>query len=343
MTQPANMGKDADGYRITFNRLLQHPVSKVWDALVNPKKLALWFMKTELDPVPGGRMTMHFGDAADTVSYGRIVRIEPEKYLEYVWENEDGPDELAVWELFPEENSQCRLHFTYSRLAEGYAVSVSAGWHQMLDLLADVLDQKTAPAVQVHDGQATEEGKMLQKHYATIWNTRFRDFELSKQYGTFIASGDRYDIRFERTFAHPSPRVWLAITDPEIMEQWLGGPCEMDLRPGGQVKIGLLMTTVTGRITQLIPGKLIEYTFGEAGNRLRWEVLPEGEQQCKLTFTETAVDRSHLEGATPGWHGYLDFLSFVLEGKPRPSFPLEAWDVLSAEIGTVYNSEISKL
>ncbi len=337
------MGKDADGYRITFDRLLQHPASKVWDALINPEKLALWFMKTELDLVPGGRMTMHFGDAADTVSYGRIVRFEPEKYLEYVWENEDGPDELAVWELFPEGTSQCRLRFTYSRLAEGYAVSVSAGWHQMLDLLVDTLDQKTEPSVQVHDGEATAEGKALQKHYAAMWNARFRDFELSEHYGTFRASGDHFDIRFERILAHPASAVWRAITDPKVMQQWLGGPCEMDLREGGRVKIGLLMTTVEGRITQLIPEKLIEYTFGESGNHLRWEILPGDGQQCRLIFIETAVDRSHLAGATPGWHGYLDFLAFVLDGKPAPSFPLEAWDEVSAGISTVYQSEISKL
>ncbi|WP_353719193.1 SRPBCC family protein [Dyadobacter sp. 676] len=169
-TQHGRLGKDELGYHIVFERLLKHSAAKVWDALINPEKLAVWFMKTELDPVPGGRMTMHFGDAENTLSYGRIVRIEPEKYLEYVWENEDGPDELAVWELFPGGGEQTLLRFTYSRVSETYAVSVSAGWHQMLDLLADILDEKVEPAVQLHDGVQSEAGKTLEKHYKAAFD-----------------------------------------------------------------------------------------------------------------------------------------------------------------------------
>lgn len=170
ITQHGQLGKDEHGYRIVFERMLRHPVAKVWDALINPEKLAVWFMKTELDPVPGGRMTMHFGDTDDTLSYGRIVRIEPEKYLEYFWENEDGPDELAVWELFEQDGPQTLLRFTYSRISETYSASVSAGWHQMLDLLADILDEKVEPTVQLHDGEQSEEGKELAKHYKAAFD-----------------------------------------------------------------------------------------------------------------------------------------------------------------------------
>jgi uncharacterized protein YndB with AHSA1/START domain len=170
ITQHGQLGKDEHGYRIVFERVFRHPVSKVWDALINPEKLAVWFMRTELDPRPGGRMTMHFGDAEDTRSYGRIIRIEPEKYLEYVWENDGGPDELAVWELFPENDKQTLLRFTYSRVSDTYAASVAAGWHQMLDLLADILDEKVKPAIQVHDGEQSEEGKMLEKHYKAAFD-----------------------------------------------------------------------------------------------------------------------------------------------------------------------------
>ena len=170
ITQHGRISKDELGYRIVFERILKHSVSKVWDALINPEKLAVWFMKTELDPIPGGRMTMHFGDADDTLSHGRIVRIEPEKLLEYVWENDEGPDELAVWELFVKDDTQTLLRFTYSQVSETNAASVSAGWHQMLDLLADVLDKKVEPAVQLHDGEQSEEGKALEEHYKAAIN-----------------------------------------------------------------------------------------------------------------------------------------------------------------------------
>ena len=170
ITEHGRVSKDKDGYRIVFERALKHPVSKVWDALINPEKLAVWFMKTDLDPVPGGSMVMHFGDKDNTLSYGRIIRIEPEKYLEYLWLNDDGADERAVWELFP-EGERTLLRFTYSQVSKDFAASVSAGWHQMLNLLTDVLNEKIELVVQLHDGEQTEEGKALETHYKAAIDT----------------------------------------------------------------------------------------------------------------------------------------------------------------------------
>lgn len=43
------------------------------------------------------------------------------------------------------------------------------------------------------------------------------------------------DIILRRDFTHPPTRVWRALTDPELIPQWLGEMkrCEMDARPGG--------------------------------------------------------------------------------------------------------------
>jgi uncharacterized protein YndB with AHSA1/START domain len=46
------------------------------------------------------------------------------------------------------------------------------------------------------------------------------------------------DIIVRRDFTHPPARVWRALTEPALIQQWLGEMkrCEMDLRPGGSFR-----------------------------------------------------------------------------------------------------------
>jgi uncharacterized protein YndB with AHSA1/START domain len=50
-----------------------------------------------------------------------------------------------------------------------------------------------------------------------------------------LALDGETDIIIRRDFTHPPARVWRALTEPALIQQWLGGMkrCEMDLRPGG--------------------------------------------------------------------------------------------------------------
>jgi uncharacterized protein YndB with AHSA1/START domain len=43
------------------------------------------------------------------------------------------------------------------------------------------------------------------------------------------------DVVVRRDFSHPPARVWRALTEPALIQQWLGEMkrCEVDLRPGG--------------------------------------------------------------------------------------------------------------
>jgi hypothetical protein len=91
--------------------------------------------------------------------------------FEYIWENNDGPDELATSELFREGPKACRLVMTYSKFSDQYVKTVPAGWgwHVLLDQLADVLNGRTVsfPESEV----ATEEQKKFQAEYAKILKT----------------------------------------------------------------------------------------------------------------------------------------------------------------------------
>jgi uncharacterized protein YndB with AHSA1/START domain len=163
--------KDGDGYLVRFERHLPYDVNAVWDAITNPSKMSVWFTDIEMDFVVGGKMIIRFRDNDRTESYGRIKRIEPGKLFEYTWENEDGPDELATWELFPEGSAACRLVMTYRRHFDQFAKSVPAGWHVLLDQLGEMLRGRNEP-YPFGDGE-TEEGKAMKLVYTDLWNKTF--------------------------------------------------------------------------------------------------------------------------------------------------------------------------
>lgn len=154
--QPGTLRREQDGFAVTFERYFPYDTMTVWDAITHPDKLALWFFPVTPDLRPGGKMEIRFPDG--TPSYCTITQVEPGRLFEFIWESMDeGPDELARWELFPEGDSGCKLVLNYTRLIDRYAISVPTGWHNMLDHLEEVLQgrrQKICP-MQCPDGMVT--------------------------------------------------------------------------------------------------------------------------------------------------------------------------------------------
>jgi uncharacterized protein YndB with AHSA1/START domain len=332
--------KDPVGYTIRFEREFNYPVSAVWDAITNPDKLAVWFTDVKMELEPGAKMEIRFRDENNTLTYGRVSRVIPGKLFEYFWENDDGPDELALWELEEIAPKKCKLILTYSRLGNEYAVKASAGWHTMLDHLAATLDGRMNPFP--FDGGDSEAEKALVDEYAQIWAQRFSPLQLSDQYGTFLQKGDKYDIVFDRVLAHPVSKVWKAITDPAELNKWLcsnrkTSSTSIDLRVGGKVCIQLMMAVIEGTITNLKEEALLQYQL-EEDNALRWELFEEGEDHCRLRFTEVNASGEYLPGMTTGWHGYFDFLAMVLDNKEVPGFPIDAWEPMTRSTLEKYTS-----
>lgn len=159
-TQPlGKVSKEHDGYMVRYERVYNHSIARVWDAITNPEKMAIWFMDIEMDLEPGAKMTLTFGDEAHTKSYGKVLTVEPPKLFEFLWLNDDGPDEHARWELIEEAPETTRLIFIYSRVDEKYVSGVPAGWHIMLNHLEEVLDGRTEP-YPFSDGTGEEENRM---------------------------------------------------------------------------------------------------------------------------------------------------------------------------------------
>jgi uncharacterized protein YndB with AHSA1/START domain len=138
---------------VRLERRLDHPIDRVWSALVDRDELAKWFPEVKLEPRVGGRFEIQFGNCEGSDCDGSsVVRGEIEHF--------DPPYLLHCgtmrWELEPEGNA-CVLRFSDivsvdpSRGDNATARSVLGGWHWYLDALEEALEgrlvNRTKPEV----------------------------------------------------------------------------------------------------------------------------------------------------------------------------------------------------
>lgn len=170
--------------------------------------------------------------------------------------------------------------------------------------------------------------------------------KLSDHYGSFNKTGDIYEIRFERLLSHPVKLVWQAITQPEKLSQWLGN-AKVDLRVEGEMQIRFGEMDIVGQILQFKNENLLEYTWtsqsfpGEI-SIVRFELFPEGDNSCRLVFTERLVSAPYLSSAGSGWHYILDVLSMVLDHLPLPEWSDELRLEIFEELGPRYRKLVEE-
>ncbi len=135
---------------------------------------------------------------------------------------------------------------------------------------------------------------------------------------------------FEETLyiGAPAERVWQALVDPEVVNQYQFLPLtEIELKEGGELAYGEgKPPAIACRIVELEPGKKLVHTFAFAHqkddppSRVTYEIKAMGEM-CELTLTH---DRFGGETATyrdvrGGWPVILSSLKTLLEtGKALP-------------------------
>lgn len=141
---------------VRIERLLPGPIERLWAYLTDGEKRASWLAAGPMDLRPDGRiafvfrnssLTGHDGDpppkyaehAGDSTLAGRITACEPPHLLAFTWgEHAAEPSEVR-FELQP-RGDEVHLVVTHRRLADHDALlSVSAGWHAHLAILADRL------------------------------------------------------------------------------------------------------------------------------------------------------------------------------------------------------------
>jgi uncharacterized protein YndB with AHSA1/START domain len=155
--------------------------------------------------------------------------------------------------------------------------------------------------------------------------------------GTVKRNNDRYDVHFERHFDAHVERLWAAVTEPKLLEGWLGGPVdELELTEGGNVVIQIHPkgpATVYGKVIRVKPLEVLELTWDVPawrhipdffGTIMRWEVRPDGDGS-RLLLTHSLPEDTwwHVHAMLGAWHLHLDALPATVADEPVPRFEEE--------------------
>ena len=135
------MLKEFNGGRIvSFERYLNHPVEKVWQAITRPDRIADWLTAhAEFELNVGGKIMFRW-ENGDTV-IGEFLQINPPYELAFTWKEQVSGNSVVRWEL-REEDEGCRVHLTHTFYEAAMISGFLAGWHVHLDVLDLILQDR---------------------------------------------------------------------------------------------------------------------------------------------------------------------------------------------------------
>ncbi len=137
---------------VCIERLLPGPIDRVWSYLVDSQKRRTWMAAGEIELRPGGRAEFimecdsfaekgdlappKYADANGSRNLSEVIECEPPRLLTYHWIHAVDLRSEVRFELTT-RNDKVLLTLTHRRLPTRDALlSVSAGWHNHLDILA---------------------------------------------------------------------------------------------------------------------------------------------------------------------------------------------------------------
>jgi len=154
----AALGQVIDTRTLRMERTLDAPIDKVWNFLVDPAKRARWLAGGTRPAQPGDNVDLRFHN--DTLTgekappkfqqhagvhelKSRVLKMEAPRLLVMTWE-EGSPDASEVSFELSARGNQTHLTLVHSKLPRrGYMLNVAGGWHTHLDVLEDVLAERT--------------------------------------------------------------------------------------------------------------------------------------------------------------------------------------------------------
>jgi uncharacterized protein YndB with AHSA1/START domain len=132
-------------------------------------------------------------------------------------------------------------------------------------------------------------------------------------------------ITVETNARAPIDRVWQAYTTPDDIIQWNAASddwhttkASVDLRAGGafssrmEAKDGSMGFDFAGTYTNIVPHRLIEYSFGDRAAKIEFTEKPEG-TGVKVTFDAEATHS--IEQQQAGWQAILNNFARHVEGR----------------------------
>jgi uncharacterized protein YndB with AHSA1/START domain len=298
------------GYVLHYVRRLDKPPAKVWEALTDPASLARWLDRADVDLRVGGKFVIHFFDGKETM-HGVIRALEPERLLEYSWDETGAPESVVRWTLAP-DGAGSRLTLTHilpHGAESGLARELGGGWHILLDALA--LGEGRHDAAKT---RASEEryGKLVEA--APV-----------RAIDGVLTDGEAPVLRFERVIARPVAKVWAALTDERILKKWLGDVICEGLAGGRYViRFREHQSAMNGTIAVFEPERVLEYSWDEGPKipraTVRWE-LTSVEGGTRLVLTQRFARGTAVADVLPffgGWEALLDALAEGADGRFMP-------------------------
>jgi uncharacterized protein YndB with AHSA1/START domain len=132
-------------------------------------------------------------------------------------------------------------------------------------------------------------------------------------------------ITVETTVRAPIEKVWQAYTTPEDIIQWNAASDDwhttqssVDLRVGGafssrmEAKDGSFGFDFAGTYTNVVPHRLIEYSFGDREARIEFVEKPEG---VSVSVSFDAESSHSIEQQRDGWLAILNNFARHVEGR----------------------------
>jgi uncharacterized protein YndB with AHSA1/START domain len=284
----------SNGFEHTTTIDLPAPPARVFRALTDADELRAWFATAAaVEARPGGgyhfwgTATLGAPDAGDQ----RITALEPDRALAFSWTLQGVPTEVAY---------RLTGDGATTRLEVRHAIRGALPYRRPDHVVADLW--------RIHGGN-------LGEHLRASGGVVLPDF-----------TSGHPEVRATIEIAAPPARVWRALTEPALMNQWLGGAAKVDL-PGGALSYGwsyeIEGRQVAGGPTRII--ELVEHRRlvtdwpdwrgdpDKPSTRVTWELEPlAGGARTRVTVIHTGfehpVDRSDYQ---QGWAGFLEMLGGV--------------------------------
>ena len=128
------------------------------------------------------------------------------------------------------------------------------------------------------------------------------------------APGTR-SVVVERVLAHPPDRIWRALTETHLLDEWL---MANDFAPvlGRRFEFRADWGAVGGEVLEVEPGRRLSYSWGDDDLKsvVTWTLAPAG-AGTRLRMEQTGFRRDqprYYHGARSGWPRFLARLEDVL-------------------------------
>jgi len=134
---------------------------------------------------------------------------------------------------------------------------------------------------------------------------------------TVVPAAGGWTLIFVRDLRHDPARVWSALTDPALLDQWAPFAAERDLSTTGDTTLTMVdgdeRTPIAATVQRAEEPALLEYTWGE--DLLRWELTPQ-DGGTRLTLRHTVAKREIGPDIAAGWNLCAGRLTLLLDGRP---------------------------